>query len=178
MSPEIGASLAQMVNPRPVAITRDQGVTKTHTLHELNHQYRKPYSETSLFVILHCLMSKLRQDCLRRMRWWGVGTPPYSPDLSCFDDHIFGRPKKTLRGTRILFGLWSAEWFVWLVPLAVHKTMRKISSAWWLNGLHVSWLVWIDQIDPCNCLLVHFCWTSLITPDNQGFYPHHRYRQK
>jgi histone-lysine N-methyltransferase SETMAR len=45
----------------------------------------------------------LTRDTLRRFDWGVLDHPPYSPDLSPCDYHVFGPLKKTLKGRRFNF---------------------------------------------------------------------------
>ena len=104
--------------------TRDKVKTPWHAVGGiiLLHDDARPYTVN------------LVRDKLQRFGWETLQHPPYSPDLSPCDFHIFGDQKKDIRGRRFHSDEEVQEWVrLWIHerPTSLYKTgIDSLVSQW------------------------------------------------
>ena len=110
------------------------------TLQKLRHaiKSKRPGMLADGIILLHDNArphtANLVRDKLQRFGWKTLQHPPYSPDLSPCDFHIFGDLKKDIRGRRFHSDEEVQEWVrLWIRqrPTSFYKTgIDRLVSQW------------------------------------------------
>ena len=87
------------------------------------HKVKTPWNAVGRNHPLHT--ANLVRDKLKRFDWETLQHPPYSPDLSPCDFHIFGNLKKDIHGRRFSFGRGSARVGEVLDPSATYLFLQE-----------------------------------------------------